>query len=184
MTLTIDVDLPADLEKCRLPFAVQQRLDRLLDQQDSGRELSEDERREAEGLVDLAEFLTLLRMRAERLEKGRMFQLCSRRQSSSRRAEDASTAGFPRRGRRLGFTSTMFCPSSTEGIPLLRISASRVFHAPCEREQRHTRSIRNPEAASRFLTQGGMTGANISAGAKSIVSASPPPAERQSPFSA
>ena len=69
MTLTIDVDLPADLEKCRLPFAVQQRLDRLLDQQESGRELSEDERREAEGLVDLAEFLTLLRMRAERLEK-------------------------------------------------------------------------------------------------------------------
>jgi len=31
MTLTIDVHLPADLEKCRLPVAVQQRLDRLLD---------------------------------------------------------------------------------------------------------------------------------------------------------
>ena len=67
MTLTIDIDLPADLENFRLPVAVQQRLDSLLDQQDSGRELSEDERREAEGLVDLAEFLTLLRMRAERL---------------------------------------------------------------------------------------------------------------------
>lgn len=69
MTLTIAVDLPTDLEKCRLPVAVQQRLARLLDQQDSGRELSEDERREAEGLVDVAEFLTLLRMRAERLVK-------------------------------------------------------------------------------------------------------------------
>ena len=69
MTLTIDIDLPADLENFRLPVAVQQRLDSLLDQQDSGRELSEDERREAEGLVDLAEFLTLLRMRAERLAK-------------------------------------------------------------------------------------------------------------------
>ena len=69
MTLTIDIDLPTDLEKCRLPVAVQQRLVRLLNQQDSGRELSEDERREAEGLVDLAEFLTLLRMRAERLAK-------------------------------------------------------------------------------------------------------------------
>jgi hypothetical protein len=32
-------------------------------------ELSEDERREAEGLVDVAEFLTLLRVRAERLAK-------------------------------------------------------------------------------------------------------------------
>jgi hypothetical protein len=67
MTLTIDVDLPADLEKFRLPVAVQQRLDRLLDQQDSGRDLTDEERQEAEGLVDLAEFLTLLRMRAQRL---------------------------------------------------------------------------------------------------------------------
>jgi hypothetical protein len=40
MTLTIDIDLPADLEKFRLPVAVQHRLDRLLDQQDSGGELS------------------------------------------------------------------------------------------------------------------------------------------------
>ncbi len=67
MTLTIDIDLPADLEKFRLPVAVQQRLDRLLDQQDSGRDLTDEERQEAEGLVDLAEFLTLLRMRAQRL---------------------------------------------------------------------------------------------------------------------
>jgi hypothetical protein len=67
MTLTIDVDLPADLEKFRLPVAVQQRLDRLLDQQDSGRDLTDEERQEAEGLVDLAEFFTLLRMRAQRL---------------------------------------------------------------------------------------------------------------------
>jgi len=69
MTLTIEVELPSDLEKCRLPAAVQQRLDRLLDQQDSGHDLSDEEMREAEGLVDLAEFLTLLRMRAERLAK-------------------------------------------------------------------------------------------------------------------
>jgi hypothetical protein len=69
MTLTIEVELPNDLEQCRLPAAVQQRLDRLLDQQDSGHDLSDEEMREAEGLVDLAEFLTLLRMRAERLAK-------------------------------------------------------------------------------------------------------------------
>ena len=69
MTLTIDVELPSDLEKFRLPAAVQQRLERLLDQQDSGLQLSDDERREAEGLVDLSEFLSLLRLRSERLVK-------------------------------------------------------------------------------------------------------------------
>jgi hypothetical protein len=69
MTLTIDVELPNDLEKFRLPAAVQQRLERLLDQQDSGIQLSEDERKEAEGLVDLADFLSLLRLRSERLVK-------------------------------------------------------------------------------------------------------------------
>jgi len=69
MTLTIDVELPNDLEKFRLPAAVQQRLERLLDQQDSGIQLSEDERKEAECLVDLADFLSLLRLRSERLVK-------------------------------------------------------------------------------------------------------------------
>ena len=67
MTLTLDVDLPADLERFRLPEAVAARLQSLLDQQDAGRPLSLQERDEAEGLVDLAEFLTLLRLRAERL---------------------------------------------------------------------------------------------------------------------
>lgn len=69
MTLTIDVELPNDLEKFRLPAAVQQRLERLLDQQDSGIQLSDDERKEAEGLVDLADFLSLLRLRSERRAK-------------------------------------------------------------------------------------------------------------------
>jgi hypothetical protein len=41
----------------------------LLDQQDAGVELSEDQKKEAEGLVDLSEFLSLLRLRAERLAK-------------------------------------------------------------------------------------------------------------------
>jgi hypothetical protein len=67
MSLTIDVDLPADLERFRLPGAVAARLQTLLDRQDSGQALSESEREEAEGLVNLAEFLTLLRLRAERM---------------------------------------------------------------------------------------------------------------------
>ncbi len=67
MTLTIEVDLPADLSRFRLPDAVAARLQDLLDRQDSGETLTATERDEAEGLVNLAEFLTLLRLRSERL---------------------------------------------------------------------------------------------------------------------
>jgi hypothetical protein len=67
MTLTLEVDLPDDLARFRLPEAVVARLQTLLDRQDSGQFLTAQEREEAEGLVDLAEFLTLLRLRAERM---------------------------------------------------------------------------------------------------------------------
>jgi len=66
MTVQIEVEMPGDLARFRLPAAVQQRLDELLDRQDNGGVLTSAERREAEGLVDLAELLSLLRMRAER----------------------------------------------------------------------------------------------------------------------
>jgi hypothetical protein len=67
MTLTLEVDLPDELARFRLPDAVAARLQSLLDRQDSGEPLSAVERAEAEGLVNLAEFLTLLRLRAERM---------------------------------------------------------------------------------------------------------------------
>jgi len=67
MTLTLEVELPADLDRFRLPEAVHARLQSLLDRQDGGQPLSPEERAEAEGLVNLAEFLTLLKLRAERL---------------------------------------------------------------------------------------------------------------------
>ena len=66
MSLTIDVDLPADLARLRLPAAVASRLQSLLDRQDDGRPLTIDERAEAEGLSNLADLLTLLRLRVER----------------------------------------------------------------------------------------------------------------------
>jgi hypothetical protein len=66
MTVTIEVDLPTDLAQFRLPSAVAARLQDLLDRQDSGQPLTSQEREEAEGLVNLAEFLTLLRLRTER----------------------------------------------------------------------------------------------------------------------
>ena len=66
MTVTIKVDLPGDLAQFRLPGAVAARLQMLLDRQDAGQPLTKWEREETEGLVDLAEFLSLLRLRAER----------------------------------------------------------------------------------------------------------------------
>ncbi len=67
MTLTLEVDLPDDLARFRLPEAVAARLQALLDRQDSGQPLTAQERDEAEGLVNLAELLTLLRLRVERM---------------------------------------------------------------------------------------------------------------------
>jgi hypothetical protein len=69
MTLTIDIDLPGELTRFRLPKAVDARLQTLLDRQDSGQPLTATERDEAEGLVNLAELLTLLRLRAERMTR-------------------------------------------------------------------------------------------------------------------
>jgi hypothetical protein len=63
----IEIEMPAALSQFKLPSGVNERLQNLLDRQDSGELLSENERREAEGLVDLAEFLSLLRLRSNRV---------------------------------------------------------------------------------------------------------------------
>ncbi len=54
------VEIPIELTRFQLPQAVQERLQSLLDRQDEGYALSQAERQEAEGLVELAEFLSLL----------------------------------------------------------------------------------------------------------------------------
>jgi len=64
----VELLLPDDLNQLRLPVAVNQRLQSLLDRQDSGVALSDEERSEAEGLVELSETLSLLRLRAERAQ--------------------------------------------------------------------------------------------------------------------
>jgi hypothetical protein len=64
MSFTNTIDPPEDLARFRLPAAVAARLQSLLDRQDAGQSLTPEER--AEGLVDLADLLTLLRLRAER----------------------------------------------------------------------------------------------------------------------
>jgi hypothetical protein len=64
--IAIELEMPDDLARFRLPAGVDARLQELLDRQDKGIDLSPAEREEAEGLVNLAEFLTWLRLRAER----------------------------------------------------------------------------------------------------------------------
>ena len=59
-----EIEVPADLARLHLPEGVDRRLQTLLDKQDGGTPLSPDEQAEAEGLVDLADLLTLLRLRA------------------------------------------------------------------------------------------------------------------------
>lgn len=54
------IELPINLIRFELPIAVQARLQDLLDRQDAGKPLTQAEREEAEGLVELAEFLSLL----------------------------------------------------------------------------------------------------------------------------
>ena len=68
-TVAINFQMPADMADFRLPAGVNARLQLLLDKQDRGERLSAAERAEAEGLVNLAEFLTILRLRSERVAR-------------------------------------------------------------------------------------------------------------------
>ncbi|MEO1404693.1 MAG: hypothetical protein AAFV72_26075 [Cyanobacteria bacterium J06635_1] len=63
------IEIPVELTQFQLPQAVQERLQFLLDRQDEGNALSQAERQEAEGLVEVAEFLSLLRLRSQRVIK-------------------------------------------------------------------------------------------------------------------
>ena len=68
-SVNIELEIPGDLRKFRLPTGVDHRLQQLLNKQSRLGKLSAMERREVEGLVSLAEMLTLLRLRAERAVK-------------------------------------------------------------------------------------------------------------------
>ena len=65
--ILIELEVPTDLDKFQLPKGVNERLQELLDRQDRGEGLTAAERTEAEGLVDLAELLSLLRLRTQRV---------------------------------------------------------------------------------------------------------------------
>lgn len=63
------IEIPEEVAQFELPDAVQDRLQHLLDKQDAGEELTTAEREEATGLVDLAEFLSYLRLNARRAQQ-------------------------------------------------------------------------------------------------------------------
>lgn len=63
----VKIEVPVTLQQFKLPPGVNERLQQLLDRQDRGEALTEGERREAEGLVDVAEFLSLLSLRTQRV---------------------------------------------------------------------------------------------------------------------
>ena len=69
--VSIQLEMPGDLAHFRLPPGVDARLQELLDRQDRGDALSAAERSEAEGLLNMAEWLSLLRLRAERIRPRR-----------------------------------------------------------------------------------------------------------------
>jgi len=60
----MELELPEHLIRLELPEGVDRRLGSLLDKQDRGEALTDDERAEAEGLVELADLLSLIKLRA------------------------------------------------------------------------------------------------------------------------
>lgn len=62
------IETSTELVLFRLPEGLQNRLQFLLDRQDAGVVLEEAERQEVEGLVEVAEFLSLLLLRSKRAE--------------------------------------------------------------------------------------------------------------------
>jgi hypothetical protein len=69
-SVIFEVEMPDGWEAFRLPTGVNRRLQELLDKQDQDNPLTSAEKEEAQGLVDLAEWLSLLRLRVQRLSSG------------------------------------------------------------------------------------------------------------------
>jgi len=65
----LELELPRDWGKFRMPAALDARLQELLDRQDGTGKLSRAERREAQALAELAEMLSLMKLRAERVSR-------------------------------------------------------------------------------------------------------------------
>lgn len=67
--VVIELDLPADWKEFRLPPALNERLQKLLDKQDREGELTRDERREAKAITELVDMLSLMKLRARQAQR-------------------------------------------------------------------------------------------------------------------
>jgi hypothetical protein len=65
MAVLVELDLPKDWRTFRLPAALEDRLQELLDRQDETGKLTRKERREAKALTELVDMLALMRLRAD-----------------------------------------------------------------------------------------------------------------------
>ena len=63
-SVVIELDLPKDWQRFRLPRALDERLQELLDKQDLEGKLTRRERREATALTQLVDILSVMRVRA------------------------------------------------------------------------------------------------------------------------
>ena len=63
----VELEMPDALDRFAFPTGVDERLQHLLSRQDQGDDLTPAERKEAEGLVDLADMLSLLKLRTQRI---------------------------------------------------------------------------------------------------------------------
>lgn len=68
-TVTVELDLPEDWETFKLPPALHDRLQDLLDRQDEQGRLDDRDRREAEALTQLVDMLSIMKLRAEAAQK-------------------------------------------------------------------------------------------------------------------
>jgi hypothetical protein len=65
----LELDLPQDWKRFRLPPALEQRLHELLDRQDDEGKLTRAERSEAKAPAELVDILSLMKLRAERASR-------------------------------------------------------------------------------------------------------------------
>jgi len=70
-SVLVELELPTDWAEFRLPPALHDRLQELLDRQDFEGRLARRERREAEALTQLVDMLALMKLRAEWAETSR-----------------------------------------------------------------------------------------------------------------
>jgi hypothetical protein len=67
----VELDIPSDWRKLKLPAALDDRLQALLDKQDVEGKLTRSERSEAKAIAELSDMLSLLKLRVQKAKRSR-----------------------------------------------------------------------------------------------------------------